>query len=846
MHFLKSGSSAIAESAITLTSNWRLLGCEPGAFNSPTELNEHEQDWIPAVVPGTVAQALQQAGKWDLQQSLDFDARDWWYQCRFDAEGTSAPARFLRFNGLATLADVWLNGERILQADNMFIEHVVDVSRLLQKNNELVIRFRALTAALAERRARPRWKTKLVQHQQLRWIRTTLLGRIPGWSPPVAPVGPWRDIMLDTREANSFSDLNLNTSLDGDTGIVDGSCVLELADPSLDVSATLHVGEHTLPLQVNRTKSTCRISGRLQIAQANLWWPHTHGEPHLYPCRLNMQIGGQAITLDCGQLGFRRISVEQTDGAFTLSVNGVPVFCRGACWTINDIVSLTGSLAELTSCLQQARDAGMNMLRVGGTMIYERNAFYALCDRLGILVWQDFMFANMDYPIEDEQFAAAVSSEITQQLKRWQMHPCIAVYCGNSEVEQQAAMLGMPQESWRSRLFAEMIPALCDKWHPHIPYVPSTPTGGTLPFHVGTGITHYYGVGAYLRPVTEVRRANVRFTPECLGFSNVPEDDILNDLFEGQSPVCHHPLWKSRVPRDSGTGWDFEDVRDHYLKTLFNQDPVALRSFDMPRYLALSRITSGEMMEQVFSEWRSPHSTCGGGLVWFYKDLWPGAGWGILDSRGQAKACYRYLQRVWQAQTVVMTDEGLDGVQLHVINERASDLDCRVELQLLRDGRVVVAKADQALTVPARASATLGSDEVLKGFYDVAYIYRFGPPKHDVVVATLFDANDKVIAEAFHFPGMRKTDFQKQVKLTAVARGLDNGDYQLQLECDTFLQAVHFDAKGYVASDEYFHLVPGRVKQITLRKTAEPVKRFKAYVESLSLEEAIGVTLTES
>ena len=158
---------------------------------------------------------------------------------------------------------------------------------------------------------------------------------------------------------------------------------------------------------------------------------------------------------------------------------------------------------------------------------------------------------------------------------------------------------------------------------------------------------------------------------------------------------------------------------------------------------------------------------------------------------------------------------------------------------------MVVANAEQALEVSPRSTVTIGSDELLKGFYDVAYVYRFGPPKHETVIATLLDADDNIITEAFYFPGARKTDMQQHVSLTAAAVELESGDYLLELETDTLLQAVHFDVKGYYASDEYFHLAPGRRKQILLRKNVEPAKKFRGYVESISLNEAVSITITK-
>src|SRR5207302_5872737 len=134
-----------------------------------------------------------------------------------------------------------------------------------------------------------------------------------------------------------------------------------------------------------------------------------------------------------GAVGFRRVEVCRDDG-FSLRVNGVPVYCRGACWTVSDVVSPGAAEEADARDLRLARDAGVNMLRVGGTFVYESDSFYRRCDELGILVWQDFMFANMDYPVEDPEFAANIEGEAAYQLGLLSSHPCVAVFCGNSEV----------------------------------------------------------------------------------------------------------------------------------------------------------------------------------------------------------------------------------------------------------------------------------------------------------------------------------------------------------------------------------------------------------------------------
>jgi len=823
-----------------LLDNWVLAPAAPDRIAEPSELNGMALDWIAAPVPGTVAQALLAAGRWDFEDRRDLDAFDWWYRCPF-APGRidpGVPAR-LRFQGLATRAEVWLNGERILNSDNMFQAHVTDVTRLLRETNDLVLCFRALTRALAARRPRPRWKTRLVSHQQLRFIRTSLLGRMPGWSPPVAPVGPWRAISLELWRPGTFTDLSIQPRLEGGTGVVEVSAFAPHAAEA-EVAGTLSVGHLSAELRAEREREGSRLSGQLRIDDPARWWPHTHGAPRLYPASARLVVNGEVTTHDCGGVGFRDVRILREDDGFALHVNDVPVFCRGACWTVDDIVSLAAS-PHLLRTLTLLRDAGANMVRVGGTMVYESDDFYRACDELGLLVWQDFMFARMDYP-EDGAFVSSVTTEATQQVRRLSRHPSVALYCGNSEVEQQAAMVGVPRDAWRSPLFSEVLPEICARWHPAAPYVPSTPSGGAMPFHADSGITHYYGVGAYLRPVADARRAGVRFTPECLGFANVPSPDVVALAMEEDPPAMHDPRWKRRIPRDSGAGWDFEDVRDHYLGDLFGVDPVHLRSADTARYLDLSRVTSGEVMSRVFAEWRGAHSGCHGALVWFLKDLWPGAGWGILDSRGLPKACFYYLRRAWQPRAVLLTDEGLNGIHLHLVNDTDRPLSATLELVVLRDGRVTIAQAKTACAMGPHTRALYGSDALLGGFHDVSYAYRFGPPSHDVVAATLYGTEGEIVSEAFWCPGTQDAARRRhQGSVQAGARRLVDDCYEMTMTTERFLYGAHIDAPGFLPDDDYFHLMPGRRKVVRLQPIEDAPPPFSGHVEALNLDDIVGI-----
>ena len=832
MTTLPPGSVIGSVPTLWLHEGWRLARTAPGALKEPGQLAGFPAEWHDALVPGTVAAAIHK----DINLPGDYDADDWWYQMSFALGGQTSsgieqksvpgcPRHLLRLEGLATLAEVWLNGTHILSSRNMFVTHRIDVTALLRERNELVICFRSLGEALKERRSRPKWKTQLVNHQNLRWFRTTLLGRIPGWTPPITPVGPWAPIGLESAGPVEVQSLKLHTT---------AKSLRIKARMSAGVEeARVRIGDRAYPVTVRGHE----IEGEIEV-DLPLWWPHTHGTPHLESCHLELRVGDEWIDVDCGRVGFRDIRLDTAGGAVRFVVNGVPVFCRGACWTTIDILELRGDAATLRRALETLRDSGANMVRIGGTMTYESEDFYRLCDEMGILVWQDFMFANMDYPVADPAFRREIEAEARQQLARLHRHPSIAAYCGGSEVAQQAAMMGLAKEHWSNEFFLETLPKLCEELQPGVAYFPSSPWGGALPFHVATGIAHYYGVGAYRRPLADAKSARVKFATECLGLSNVPEAETMALVMDGTLPPPHHPRWKARVPRDSGSGYDFEDVRDHYLEVLFAEKAAELRAQDVARYYALSRVVSGEVMSRTYGEWRAPASGCGGALVWFYRDLLPGAGWGLTDSTGRAKAALWYLKRAWASRSIHLTDEGLDGYGIHATNESAEPLEALVEIEMYQAGKSVSGSAQMPVTVPARGAVSLQADELLGYFSDGTNAYRFGPPKYDVVTARLMRADTgEILSEDFQFPAGMALRAQRDVKLEARAERRADGRIDVIVRSDTFLQSVSIACDGYTPSDNYFHLAPNQERRVVFAP-GSAAGAFKATFEALNWTDA--------
>jgi beta-mannosidase len=782
---------------------WQLFATPAGVIAEPREL-PGQAGWCDAIVPGTVAGTFRQNG---IPTPPDgFDSLDCWYRTRLE---TPLRGR-LGFDGLATLCEIWIDGQKRAESRSMFAPLVLEVD--LPAGAEILLGFRALTPALAAAPRRSRWRPAMIQPNGLRWFRTTALGAMPGWCPPIRPVGPWRPVTRIDQSAAGLSipdiaDCDIRTRLDGDAGIVDARITLR-ADTKFTGTIRLTCAEATGERSVTGAGT---IGIRLVIPGVERWFPHTHGEPALHALSLDLD----DLHLNLGRTGFREITADRgRDGrGFGLLVNGEAIFCRGASWSNADLATLPGERAGYEPWLRQAQAAGMNMVRVSGVMAYETPEFFDLCDELGILVWQDMMLANFDYPQDDTVFVETIRQEAETLLDRTQTAPSLAVLCGGSEVFQQAAMLGAPRDIWSGPVFDTVLPDVIAARRPDIVYVPNSPSGGVLPFVANEGVTHYYGVGAYMRDLDDARRAQVRFASECLAFANVPEEI---SFASGHPPaIPHHPQWKAAVPRDAGASWDFDDVRDHYLETLYGVSALHLRRDDLERYLTLSRAVTAEVMEATVSEWRRPGSPTRGALVWLLQDLAPGAGWGIIGADGVPKSSWHALARAFRPVQLGLTDEGVNGLSLYMLNERAAPLQARLSLTCWREGAPVV-QAERVVDVDPRGMLTLSSFEMLGRFFDITYAYRFGPPGHDVTAAALIDANSgALLAEAFHFPRGRGSD-RSEIGLDATIER-QGDDWVLTVTTRQFAQSVHVVDEDFLPQANWFHLPPGATRRIALQ-----------------------------
>ena len=374
-------------------------------------------------------------------------------------------------------------------------------------------------------------------------------------------------------------------------------------------------------------------------------------------------------------------------------------------------------------------------------------------------------------------------------------------------------MLGLPADRRTSRLATDLVPRLVDEWLSGTPYVVSTPTGGALAIRSDSGVAHYFGVGGYCRPLSDARTAGVRFAAECLAFATPPERTTMQRQFGG-SAVINTDRWKLGVPHDNGSSWDFENVRDHYVRELFSVEPDDLRRTDPDRALDLGRAAVADVMAVVFSEWRRAASGCAGALVLSLRDLIPGAGVGLIDSTGVPKAPFYALARVNAPVALLAVDEGLNGLRLHVCNDGPEALDGTLRVTVYSAAGAVTEQAQRAILAPARGVVDVDAEDVLGGFRDLTWAYRFGPAAADVVLAELLDGAGAVVIQTIHFvggPARAVVDVGLAARLEAA-----DGAWHLVVSTRAAAQFVSIDCPGFAPADSWFHLPPGGHARVPL------------------------------
>ena len=737
--------SALAAGGHPVEIRWQVRRLDEGGGLDPVAWPR--DGWVDAVVPGSLAASpavVEAYGEPALSQA---DHVAWGLRGLLTLDEPLPDARLV-LDRVATHADVHLDGTRVLRSDNAFRRHVVDLGDLAPGPHEIAVRIASFDETPVPRKPRPRWRSALLPDPSLRWRRTPLLGRIPTWEGVLPPVGILGEATLRRRPRVEVLSLRTHAEPGPDGWTARLALHLRAADPH-DVVVLLD--GHAVPSASESEEEPeseseswdladdgawhLRLTHDQAVAATALWWPHTHGVPALH--HLRVEASGETV-LD-RRIGFSCVRARGEDGRFALVVNGVDVFVRGVVWAATDPRGWTSDPVEVARDLDALAAAGLNLVRVPGTGTYADAVLRELAAERGLLVWQDVMLATFDPP-EDQAWLAELGAELRDQLGAWQGWPHLAVLCGGTETEQQPTLMGLPAERRRMTAIHDLVPRLAGELAPGAVHVTSSPSGGPRPVSVEHGVSHYFGVGAYLRPLEDARTARVSFASEALAFGIPPEPSTMTSLeASGAAPGPEDrgrgSAWRRAAPHDRGTSWDFVDVTDHYLRDWAGRD-LDLDDLPTEQREDLQRRTVARVMAETFAWWRSSLTPTAGAVVLAHRDLAPGPGWGLLDVTGTPKAPLAALTAVLAPVALLLLDRGLDGLLLEAVNDTPLPVRGALRLQALDLEGDPVLDAELELVVPARGHAQVEVEEALGGFRDLGWAWRFAPaPAYSAVRA---------------------------------------------------------------------------------------------------------------
>lgn len=704
--------------AIDLSGTWQLA----------TTDQSHE---LTIAVPGDVHSALQAAGVIaDPYASRNEDdvqwvaQRDWQLARTVHIDGADLSGSwYLDIESLDTVAEVYVNEHLALEADNCFRRYRPDVGRFLKAGeNRLRIILRSSVAAAAERQAKQPFyipystgNSPIANGNMLRKPQCHFGW---DWNIAIAPLGIYGTISLKRLAAARIEHVTTRqVPLAGGAIDLQVTVTLFAEEPGvacLDLS--LDGQSDRLDCAVNPGET--RITHVFRVENPKLWWPAGSGDQAL--SKLVVTVAGESVTR---QIGFRTVELltdpDEAGSRFAFRVNGREIFCRGANWIPADALMSRVSRESVEDLLRSAVDANMNMIRIWGGGFYEPDWFYDLCDRLGLMVWQDFMFACNLYPSTPD-FLENVAAEVDYQVRRLSSHPSIVLWCGDNEL---VGALTWFDESRKDRdrylvsydRLNRTIETGIRAAAPEAIWWPSSPSVGPLDFgdawHAdGAGDMHYWSVWHENKSFDNYRSVRPRFCSE-FGFQSYTSMPIIRQFAEQKDMNIASPVMEAHQKNAGGN--------ERIAATMF-------RYFRFPKdfssFVYLSQIQQGLAIRTAVDYWRSLKPHCMGTLYWQLNDTWPVASWASLDYGGNWKALHYMARRFFQPVAVAAIPSTDDGeIAFSMVNDTAEPV--TVELQtflvtLTGERQPLTAAAgtcspDRAATLMTIAASDIGKDEVL-------------------------------------------------------------------------------------------------------------------------------------
>ena len=602
----------------------------------------YDQDYIPHPYFGTVEDDL-----------LWISDHPWTYKTKFNVKSAMLGQDVVElvFEGLDTYATVTLNGVKLFDADNQFRTWKADVKSILkEKHNLLVVhfpRYDSLQQALYD------------QHQPRLPEKYAVTRKAPyqhgwDWAPKYKNVGIWKPVRLI-----GWSDGRLDNAYIVTKEVTEEKAVMTLhldVESAADAEMVAEIysdGAVAQSFPFSMEKGNQHKIFSFDIDNPRLWWPNEMGEQPLYDFEIVLKENGKLLDSKTVRTGIKTVQLVQDPDevgfSFYFKVNGVPMYAKGANYVPEEMIETWIDHNTTLTLLQMARDAHFNMLRVWGGGIYPADDFFNICDSLGILVWEDFMYAGTMYPY-DEAFLDNAKTEALEQVKRLASHPSLALWCGGNEISEGYYNWGWQQSlGWSEeddqavkagydRLFEQILPLVVDTYDGTRPYWPSSPSKGWgRPESLTQGDVHYWGVWWGEQPYEVYRDKVGRFNSEY-GFQSYPDYSTLQAIAQGEELSKDAKVIAAHQKHPRGTRQIDDFIRRYYPQA----NPK-----DFEEYVHLSQLSQAYGMEIAIEAHRTAKPYNMGTLYWQLNDAWPVTSWSSIDYFCNPKVFYERLKTLY-------------------------------------------------------------------------------------------------------------------------------------------------------------------------------------------------------
>ncbi|HEY6806477.1 MAG TPA: glycoside hydrolase family 2 protein [Pyrinomonadaceae bacterium] len=809
----------------------------------------NKETWYPASVPGSVHTDLLKNKVIEDPFYRDNESKqqrigktNWEYRTTFTLtdESLTHKNQELVFEGLDTYADVYLNDKLILKADNMFRTWRVSCAGTLKSgDNNLRIVFRSPINEILPLMGKMSYQLPASNDQGEKtspWTRKAPYQYGWDWGPRFVTSGIWKPITLEAWDDARVSDLHIiqnkvtkeQAALTAQIDVASSSATdAELIVEDADHKTTL--AKQTVKL----TSGANHFAFDFNIANPALWWPNGLGEHPLYSFKAKLLLKGQTADERSVRTGLRSLQIRQEKDewglSFTFIVNGVPVFAKGANWIPADSFPTRISLDKYRWLIKSAADANMNMLRVWGGGIYETDDFYNLCDEMGIMVWQDFMFACSMYP-GTQEFLDNVRAEAEDNVRRLRNHPSIAIWSGNNEIEGAWFNWGwkqnLPGSIWDDyqKIFDGVLKETCATLDPGRLYWPSSPHGGLAddPNSLKSGDTHSWKVWHFAAPFTDYQKEFPRFMSEY-GFQSFPQIETIETYALANEQDIQSPVMMAHQRHPRG---------NQLIKEYMLREYVAPKDFES--FLYVSQVLQAEGIKVGAEHLRRIMPRNMGSLYWQLDDCWPVASWSSIDYTGRWKAL-QYFSKRFYAPVLLSPIADTENLNFFVVSDLPQTMKGTINVEVRDfDGNKLASYSKEADLAPVTSRSYFN--------LPLKTLLENKDAKKVMVYCELVVDGKAISTNEYFFEPFKDLDLPTpQIKVDAVQTA--NG-YKLTVSSDKLAKAVYLSSKtdGFF-SDNFFNVLPDKPVEIEFRtRTNIPVEAFKKQLKARSLKDAFSST----